>query len=204
MEQHELKGTIEAMLFASDAPLAIEQIRDALEHVSKAEIQAVLEALRADYDASGRGLKIEEVAGGVRLYTRPEYSQWVRRLVRTRHERRFSAPALETLAIVAYKQPLTKAEIEMIRGVNSDGVLETLLERGLVKIRGRREGLGRPILYGTTQGFLEYFGLGGLEDLPDWKTGTAPSAPPGQPLQETERDEKDEQKEPVQQASDQD
>jgi segregation and condensation protein B len=170
MEQQELKGILEALLFASATPLTVEQMKGAIgQQTSTAQIQGALEKLVADYQSPNRGVTIEEVAGGFRFYTRPECAPWIRRLVRTRQERRFSIPALETLAIVAYRQPITRAEIEMVRGVNSDGVLETLLERGLVKVKGHREGLGRPRVYGTTQQFLEYFKLRALEDLPDWK-----------------------------------
>ncbi|MBI2870776.1 MAG: SMC-Scp complex subunit ScpB [Candidatus Omnitrophica bacterium] len=177
MERAQLKSVLEAMIFTSEFPLSVDQAREVLGPVTQAEIVQAIEELREECGAQGRGLRIEEVAGGYRFTTKPEHFQWLKRLIRTRHERRFSLPALETLAIIAYRQPITKGEIESIRGVSSDGVLETLLERGLVKIRGRKEGLGRPILYGTTQEFLEYFGLKSLEDLPKWRKDETAETP---------------------------
>jgi segregation and condensation protein B len=160
------KAVIEALLFASDAPLTPEKIREVVGDVEEAEIREAIESLRADYRAGERSFDVFEIEGGFQVLSRPEFASWVERLFVERRKARLSRQALETLAIVAYKQPIVKAEIEVIRGVSSDGVLRTLLERDLVTITGRAEGVGRPLLYGTTRGFLNYFGLNDLADLP--------------------------------------
>jgi segregation and condensation protein B len=133
---------------------------------SPAELRAALDELTADYAAPDGALVIVELAGGYRLVTRPELAPWVSRLFAVPGRPRLSQPALETLAIIAYKQPVTRVELEEIRGVNVEAVLRTLIERDLISIVGRDEGLGRPLLYGTTDGFLTYFGLNSAADLP--------------------------------------
>ncbi len=168
MEEERLKSILESLLFAAGEPLSITRIAAVLEGVPKAEIQSSLATLGAEYSANNRGLAIEEVAGGFQLRTPKEHAQYVRRLLAARPPR-LSRPLLETVAIIAYRQPITRPEIEQLRGVDTGGVLETLLERRLVKIAGRKEAPGRPMMYATTPEFLEVFGLKDLESLPDLK-----------------------------------
>ena len=155
---------VEALLFASDTPLEAERIREVLELESAQAARELVEELRARY--RDRGLQIVEVGGGYRMITRPELAPWLVRLARARTKSRLSRPALETLAIVAYKQPVSRPEMDAIRGVNSEAVLENLLERRLIRIAGRKEAPGRPYLFETTREFLVAFGLRDLSDLP--------------------------------------
>lgn len=168
MEEERLKSILESLLFAAGEPLSIAKIAAVLEGVPKAEIQNSLVTLGAEYSANNRGLAIEEVAGGYQLRTPKEHAQYVRRLLAARPPR-LSRPLLETVAIIAYRQPITRPEIEQLRGVDTGGVLETLLERRLIKIAGRKEAPGRPMMYATTPEFLEVFSLKDLESLPDLK-----------------------------------
>ena len=160
-----LKAIIESLLFASDVPLSADKMRSILEMDDSQAIVNVLTSLVQEYDSQKRGFFLSEVAGGYQLRTRPENREWVRRMRQTRPAR-LSRAALETLAIVAYKQPVLRSSIESVRGVNVDGVLRTLMERDLVRIIGRGEGPGRPLLFGTTREFLMQFGLSKLSDLP--------------------------------------
>lgn len=155
---------VEALLFASDTPLEAERIREVLELESAQAARELVEELRARYQ--DRGLQIVEVGGGYRMITRPELAPWLVRLARARTKSRLSRPALETLAIIAYKQPVSRPEVDAIRGVNSEAVLENLLERRLIRITGRKEAPGRPYLFETTREFLVAFGLRDLADLP--------------------------------------
>jgi segregation and condensation protein B len=155
---------LEALLFASDTPLEPERVREVLELPSVAAARDLVEALRARY--ADRGLQIVEVGGGYRMVTRPELQPWLVRLTRSRTKQRLSRPALETLAIVAYKQPVSRPEVDAIRGVNSEAVLDNLLERRLIRIPGRKDAPGRPYLFETTREFLVAFGLRDLGDLP--------------------------------------
>jgi segregation and condensation protein B len=161
-----LERIVEALLFASDAPLSAADIARAEPDVTEADVAAAIEALRAEYDAADRAFAVYELAGGYQILTRPEFVPYLERFATVSRPARISAAALEALAIVAYRQPIGRAEIEEIRGVGSAGVLRTLLERDLVEVAGRGEGLGRPLLYGTTTRFLEHFGYASLEDLP--------------------------------------
>jgi segregation and condensation protein B len=157
---------VEAMLFASDVPLEAERIREVLDLENAPAARGLVEELIARYEAEPRGLAIVEVGGGYRMVTRPELAPWLVRLARARTRVRLSRPALETLAIVAYKQPVSRPELDAVRGVNSDAVLDNLLERRLIRIGGRKEAPGRPFLYETTREFLVAFGLRDLNDLP--------------------------------------
>jgi segregation and condensation protein B len=157
---------VEALLFASDTPLEADRIREVLDLDDAAEARALVEALRERYAAADGALTVVEVAGGFRMVTRPEIAPWLLRLAKTRTKARLSRPALETLAIVAYRQPVSRPEVDALRGVNSDAVLDNLLERRLVRIAGRKEAPGRPFLYETTREFLIAFGLRDLGDLP--------------------------------------
>ncbi len=155
---------VEALLFASDTPLEAERIREVLDLESVEAARELVEELRARY--RDRGLQIVEVGGGYRMITRPEVAPWLVRLARARTKTRLSRPALETLAIVGYKQPVSRPEVDAIRGVNSEAVLENLLERRLIRITGRKDAPGRPYLFETTREFLVAFGLRDLADLP--------------------------------------
>lgn len=166
MDTSEAKKIIEALLFASEKPISAEQIKEALGGEEGASVKSLVDELNAEYKNSGRSFNIIEIAGGYQLATDPIYAPYLRKLYKSRREERLSAPALETLAVIAYKQPVTRADIEFVRGVNVDGVMKTLSERGLIKIVGRKEALGRPILYATTKEFLQYFGLSSIQDLP--------------------------------------
>lgn len=161
-----LERIVEALLFASDAPLSAADIARSEPDVSEEEVVAAIEALRAQYDAAERAFGVFELAGGYQLLTRPEFVPYLERFATVSRPARVSQAALEALAIVAYRQPIGRAEVEEIRGVGSAGVLRTLAERDLIEVAGRGEGLGRPLLYGTTRRFLEHFGYGSLEDLP--------------------------------------
>jgi segregation and condensation protein B len=161
-----LKSILEAVLFVSGEPLSVDRLLGVAEGVAREELMSTLRALEADYAAEGRGLQLVEVAGGFQITTRPDCAPWIKRLERAKEGAKLSRSAMETLAIVAYKQPVVRAEIEQIRGVESAAVLKTLLERRLVRIVGRRDAPGRPIMYGTTRQFLQAFGLKDLSDLP--------------------------------------
>jgi len=169
MEEHELTAVLEAILFVSGEPMSLVDLSEVLEGTEPERIRQALDILRQNYESAGRGLQIVEVAGGYQIATRSDCAPWIRSLEKIKTATRLSRSGLETLAIVAYKQPVTRGEIEAIRGVDSAYVLKTLLERRIVKIAGRREGLGRPILYGTTREFLQYFGLKDLSELPALK-----------------------------------
>lgn len=180
MEHKEAKAIIESLLFISGEPLSFDTLKNILE-IDKLQIEQMVKELVNDYTINNSGLLVVEVAGGVQMVTNPASSPWVKKLIATAVPTKLSQPSLETLAIIAYKQPIIKAEIEAIRGVNSDGVVKTLLERKLVKILGRKEVPGRPLMYGTTKEFLQYFGLKDLAELPtlkefaEFETPEAPS-----------------------------
>ena len=161
----DLIAAVEALLFASDQPLSLGLLSESLERRSDEVAQAVRELGEA-YAARGAGVELREIAGGWMLVTTAEQAEWVGRMLRGKRRMRLSRPALETMAIIAYKQPVTKSEVDSIRGVDSSAVLATLLERNLVTIRGRSKMVGRPLLYGTTPEFLDYFGLKDLTELP--------------------------------------
>lgn len=157
---------VEALLFASDAPVEAERIREVLDLGSAAEARALATALGERYAERGSALQVVEVGGGYRMVTRPEVAPWLVRLARSRSRARLSRPALETLAIVAYRQPASRPEIDAVRGVNSEGVLENLMDKRMIRIAGRKDAPGRPFLYETTREFLVAFGLRDLSDLP--------------------------------------
>lgn len=167
MDQPELKGIIEAILFTAGKTVRREEILSIFDNkVSPEEFDRAVTDLHQSYDNAKCGLYLEEVAHGYRLISRTEFGPWLKKFYRDSHKRRLSSASLETLAIAAYKQPVTRLEIESIRGVNCEGVLHSLLEVGLVRIMGHKQVAGRPILYGTTNRFLELFGLKNLTDLP--------------------------------------
>jgi segregation and condensation protein B len=185
-----LTQMIEALLFASDAPLSAADLLRIDERLDEDTVEAVIQELRTEYEQTERSFQVYEVAGGYQLLTRPEFVTVLERYDSVPQPARLSVPALEVLAIIAYRQPLGRAEIEDIRGVGSSGVLRTLQERELIDAVARGEGLGRPLLYGTTQKFLEHFGFRSLEDLPRpdelpvvlrERTAPAPAAATGEP-----------------------
>lgn len=157
---------VEAVLFASDAPLKAEEIARADESLDEDRVEEAIRELRKHFDESERAFQVEEVAEGYQILSRPEFAPYLERFDTVPRPSRLSGPALETLAIVAYRQPIGRIEVEYIRGVSSSGVIRSLQDRGLVEVVGRGEGLGRPLLYGTTARFLEHFGFAALEDLP--------------------------------------
>jgi segregation and condensation protein B len=157
---------VEAVLFASDAPLKVDEIARADESLDEDRVEEAVRELRAAYDESERAFRIVEVAEGYQIVTRSEFATYLERFDTVPRPSRLSGPALETLAIIAYRQPIGRIEIEYIRGVSSAGVIRSLQDRALVEVVGRAEGLGRPLLYGTTRRFLEHFGFHSLDDLP--------------------------------------
>lgn len=165
----EVQGALEALLFVSHDPLSLEKLTSVIEGMSKSSVKTAMQALQAEYEKDGRGLKIVEVAGGYVMVTKPELGGYLKRLAKAKPTSKVSRSALETLAIVSYKQPITRADIEKIRGVETSGVLRTLLDQKLIRIVGRQDIPGRPILYGTSKQFLLRFGLRDLRDLPPLK-----------------------------------
>ena len=161
----EVKAVVEALIFASPEPITPKMLFKLLAEEPKEDVLKAIEALKADYE-NRSGLQMVEVAGGYQIVTRPDLHEWVRRLFHERSSARLTVQGLETLAVIAYKQPITALEITEIRGVNTSGVLSTLLERHLIKIVGRKNVVGRPFLYATTKEFLIRFGLKDLHDLP--------------------------------------
>ena len=166
MQFDHLKGAVEALLFVSEKPVTVEQLKDAIAGAHMPDLKEVLVALKKDYDGLNRGMVVVEIANGWQMLSSANQAGYIREFYKTRHKEKLSRPSLETLAIIAYKQPVSRTDVEVIRGVNSDGVVMHLLNKGLIKIVGRKEVPGRPYVYGTTVQFLEYFGLRSLEDLP--------------------------------------
>ncbi len=161
----ELKAILEALLFVADKPLPINLLKQITDK-EKEELTSCLDELKSEYEVRGSGIQLIKIAGGYQLCTRPELAFWIKRLYTSRQLRRLSQAALETLAVIAYRQPLIRAEIEVVRGVDASGILRTLLEKSLIRIMGRKKVPGRPIMYGTTQDFLMHFGLEDLSSLP--------------------------------------
>ena len=162
-----LRSAVEALLFASEKPLSVDEIKNAFEDgVSAGDIQASLELLKQDYEAQERGFQLAQIAGGFQIVTHPRFASYLKKFYQAREKKRLSQAALETLSVIAYKQPVTRADIEAIRGVNVDGAIKSLMEKDLIRMVGRKEVPGRPILYGTTRDFLERFGINSLKELP--------------------------------------
>jgi segregation and condensation protein B len=194
-----LSRVIEALLFSAQKPLSVRELTAATKgagaadesspnefaRAREAEVAAALEQLKIEYVQEQHAFQIIEKAEGWQLATDPKYAQWVRQLFPAPKPARLSAPALETLAIIAYRQPITRADVEAVRGVNIDGVLQTLMERGLVKIAGRAEIPGRPLLYETTQFFLDHFGLRNLDELPNVEELRMRNLPVARPTSES-------------------
>lgn len=182
MDSQQAKRIIEALLFVSDQPVSVRRFKEVLGESDPQMFRALLQQLNDEYLQSQRAFRIQEVAGGYQLVTDPQLAAWIKRALELPRESALSKAALETLAIIAYRQPLTKAEIEAIRGVDVTATLETLMERQFVRITGRKETPGRPLLYGTTAEFLQHVGLKSLDELPPM----APEARPTLPLMPTE------------------
>lgn len=163
----DLKKIIETLLFITDRPVKPTRLADVVENTDARQVRAIIEELQAEYASQGRAVQIVEIAGGFQMATKPEYGRWVRRLYNEKMTTKLSNAALETLAIIAYKQPITRAEMEAIRGVDVAGPLERLLERSLVRVVGKKDTIGRPMVYGTTDEFLRMFGLNKISELPD-------------------------------------
>lgn len=168
MDYKEAKSILEAILFISGEPLTTKTLKSLMD-MNESDIEKLVRELVSEYQMKNSGIFVAEVAGGVQMVTNPACAPWVKKFLSTSIPARLTHQSLETLSIVAYKQPIIKAEMEAIRGVNCDGVLKTLLERRLVKILGRKEAPGRPLMYGTTKDFLQYFGLKDLSELPTLK-----------------------------------
>ncbi|MDR0800304.1 MAG: SMC-Scp complex subunit ScpB [Endomicrobium sp.] len=168
MEISEVSQILEALLFVSERPLSLKELKELIkaDYPDTDNIENILNDLKEKYVSLNKPYEIKFVANGWTFATKPEYSPWIRKLLKEKSVLKLSSSALETLAVIAYKQPITRSEIDEIRGVESSGVIDTLLERGLIKITGKKEALGRPLLYGTTQDFLKHFGLARLNELP--------------------------------------
>jgi segregation and condensation protein B len=162
----QVKSILEAILFAANEPISVKQLSQVFGDISTRDLREQLTALGNDYQATNRSFQLVEIANGFQVCSRPEYSDWIEKFYTRQVRVRLSPPALETLAIVAYKQPVTRSEVEEIRGVNSDSVVNSLIQKGLVRIAGRKPGQGRSLLFSTTDRFLEQFGLKNLSELP--------------------------------------
>src|SRR5271168_2935466 len=160
------KSGIEALLFVSEKPVLLDQLKEVFPELKPSEITDLIKQLQEEYVNREAGMVVVEIAGGFQMLSNSHAAAYIREFYKTKTKEKLSRPALESLAIIAYKQPVGRAEVEIIRGVNSDGTIAHLLNKGLIKITGRKEVPGRPFLYGTTKEFLEYFGLKSLEDMP--------------------------------------
>ena len=166
MEKEEIKAIIEALLCLSSEPISLEQMAEIIDEAEKKGIKEALNELITDYNSENRGVRVVEIAGGFHIATRPQYNRWIKKHFAISSKTKLTLPALETLAIIAYRQPITNPEISAIRRVDSTSVLKTLLEKRLIKIKGRKKVVGRPLIYGTSREFLTHFGLKNLSELP--------------------------------------
>lgn len=182
LASEDVKQIVETLLFITDRPVKPSRLADVIENTDTRRVREIINQLKDEYAVRGSALQIVEIGGGFQMSTKPEYGRWVRRLYNEKMTTRLSNAALETLAIVAYKQPITRAEMEAIRGVDVAGPLEKLLDRGLVRVVGKKDTIGRPMVYGTTDEFLRMFGLNKISELPDLQVFAAKS------LQEKQED----------------
>lgn len=166
MQEEMFKQVVEALVFASDTPITVKQIKEIVEDTDARTIKKAIDSLNHDYTQSERAFSIIELAGGYQMMSRDKYAQWVKKLYIGKLKSRLSQAALETLSMIAFKQPVSRTEIDSIRGVNSGGVIKNLLERRLIRITGRADGPGKPLIYSTTKEFLQYFGINDINDLP--------------------------------------
>jgi len=181
MEAGQAKRIIEALLLVFGHPLALKRIAEVVPELGAADIRRLIETLNAEYASGARAFTIQEVAGGYQLVTDQALAPWIRHALQSPRPDSVSVASMETLAIIAYRQPITKAEIEAIRGVDATAALDTLLERGFVRVAGRKESPGRPFLYGTTTEFLRHFGLASVDALPRMATPTIPEPSADEP-----------------------
>lgn len=165
-QKAKLKSVIESLIFTAEKPIPIEEIKKLFPEIDTLDLKESIETSMRELEARGGGVRIIEIAGGYQMVTAAENAPELKEFYRIKHTEKLSRPSLETLAIVAYKQPVTRIDVESIRGVNTDGVIKNLLEKGLIRIVGRKEVIGRPYVYGTSRHFLDYFGLKSLEELP--------------------------------------
>ncbi|MBI4336045.1 MAG: SMC-Scp complex subunit ScpB [Candidatus Omnitrophica bacterium] len=172
MTKEEAKRIIEAILFSSNKPVVLNELAAALEESDTAAVKGMVGELESEYRSQNRSFGVIEIAGGFQLAADTYYAPWIKKLLTKEKQQRLSMPTLETLAIIAYKQPITRSEIETIRGVNIDGIIENLLEKGMIRTSGRREAPGRPFVYSVTDDFLSHFGIMSLGDLPKLKEFT--------------------------------
>jgi segregation and condensation protein B len=178
MELSDIKKVLESILFVTEQPIPLKALEGLFDPpLPRTDLEALLESLASEYRDRGSPLELKEIAGGWQFATRPEFAPWIRKFFKDRLTYRLSNSAMETLSIVAYKQPITRSEIEEIRGVEVTAVLDTLVDRKLVRIAGRKETVGRPLLYATTADFLKSFGLNRLEDLPSIESLLPASVP---------------------------
>ncbi|MEI6831954.1 MAG: SMC-Scp complex subunit ScpB [Candidatus Omnitrophota bacterium] len=173
MSDNNLKSAVEAIIFASEKPVTLEQIKKVLDNLDLTSVRNIIDELKSEYEIQNRGFRITEIAGGFQMNACTVFAPFLKKLFKERSVGKLSKPALESLAIIAYKQPLTKTEIESLRNVNVDGVIKSLVEKNLIRICGRKKVAGRPFVFGTTREFLEHFGLKSLEDLPKIEDFTA-------------------------------
>ena len=166
IEFEEIKRIVEALIFASDTPVPENRIKNIVEELSVSQIEEIVEELNAEYKERQNAFQITRIGGGYQFVTRPQFSKYIKKYYKGRSRSRLSRAGLEALAIIAFKQPISRPEIDAIRGVNSDGVVRTLLERNLIYISGRSENIGRPLLYSTSSEFLKYFGINDVSELP--------------------------------------
>ena len=186
MSEHKsTKNIIEALLIVSEGGLSVEDLKKAITGTDEKDIVNAINVLREEYSSSGRAFNIAEIAGRYRIVSKPEYMPWIGNLYQKEIER-LTGPSLETLAIIAYKQPVTRSEVENVRGVNVGGVIKALLDKGLIRIKGRKDVIGRPLIYETTELFLEIFGLNSLEDLPALKEFSEEDLEYGKPREQVE------------------
>lgn len=200
-ENQQIKSIIESLLFVSEKPLMLEQIKDVLEGVDIVSIRQLITELKSEYQTRASGMDIVEVAGGFQMCTTSSCAPYLKKFYKIKHAEKLTMPTLETLAIVAYKQPVTRIEIESIRGVNVDGVIKSLTDKGLIRIAGRRDTPGRPFVYGTTRQFLEYFGLKSLDELPKIEEFVQAAAKAQEEKTEENTEEKTEEKKEAQNES---
>ncbi|OIO36184.1 MAG: SMC-Scp complex subunit ScpB [Candidatus Omnitrophica bacterium CG1_02_44_16] len=166
LEPEKIRSAIESLIFTSDKPIFIDDIKKLFDNLEAPKIRELIESLQKELIGRSSGLRVIEIAGGFQMVTSPDNAEVIKSYYKIKHTEKLSGPSLETLSIIAYKQPVTRIDIEAIRGVNADGVIKSLLEKNLIRIAGRKEVIGRPFVYGTTRLFLDYFGLKSLAELP--------------------------------------
>ncbi|MBI5872951.1 MAG: SMC-Scp complex subunit ScpB [Candidatus Omnitrophica bacterium] len=166
LELEKIKSSVESLIFISNKPLTIDDLKQLFEDVDHSRLRDIIETLKKEHAERNSGLRIVEIAGGYQMVTSPDNAGIIKNFYKIKNTEKLSGPSLETLAIIAYKQPVTRVDIEAIRGVNVDGVVKSLMEKNLIRVVGRKEVIGRPFVYGTTRLFLDYFGLKSLDELP--------------------------------------